>query len=193
MLKCLNVKMTAKGFTLVEILVAVGLFLAVTAVVFGAYVFIIRSQVRALAQQELLNQTSYAMEYMSRALRMAKKDLTNSCLGASSSGYNYWGANGWIRFLNYKDKCQEFSLSGGRLRQRESSDSTSGNFGMYSFLTSSDFSVSQFLVGASGYSGWSQGDAIQASITFLLDISGRENTNIRIQTTVSQRDLDVRY
>jgi len=175
-----------KGFTLIEILVAVAIFSIVVAVAIGIFTTAMKSQRKILAQQELLDQTSYVMEYMSRALRMAKKDLTGDCLAATLN-YNLTysaiiGIRG-IKFKNYNNDCQEFYLDdNGQLREVKN--------GVDLALTSPDFNVKIFKI---SHSGWEQVDNIQPAVTIFLDIEGKEGSEIKIQTTISQRNLDVKY
>lgn len=189
-----------KGFTLIEILVAAALFSTIVATVSSLFVWGVKIQRRSLAKQELLDQTSYLMEYMSRALRMAKKDLSGNCIAIRTNYANAPGNNYSLRFLKEEsgaDICQEFYLASGvnRLMERKSSDNSAGNLGAAAPLTSANLRVNYFLIGSGGaYTrGWSQTDNVQPRVVFFLDISGRENANIKIQTTVSQRDLDVQY
>jgi len=74
MLKCLNVKMKM-GFTLIEMLVAIGIFAIMTVALTGIFISATQSQSHTLYTQELMSQSSYALEYMGRILRMAKKAM----------------------------------------------------------------------------------------------------------------------
>ena len=67
--------MATKGYTLIEILVAVGIFTTVIAAPTGFFVSSLKGQQRALASQKLIDNVSYSLEYVSRTLRMAKKEL----------------------------------------------------------------------------------------------------------------------
>ena len=69
-----------KGYTLIEILVAVSIFTVIISIPTGFLVGSLRAQLKILASQKLLDQTSYLMEYMSRAIRMAQKDTNESCI-----------------------------------------------------------------------------------------------------------------
>lgn len=184
-----------KGFSLVEIMVAVAIFSVVISVASMSFILAIKSQKKSLAEQELLAQTSYVMEYMSRALRMAKKDLSGDCIAAKTNYGRPYG-NSSIRFLNYEGatgECQEFFLDvDGQLKMRKSSDDTAANFGAAVPLTSATLtidpgSVQFYLIGESQF------DNIQPRVTIFLDIDGKEQTDIKIQTTISQRNLDIEY
>ncbi len=168
--------MNNKGFTLIEMVVAVAVFSLVIGASSGLFVSSLRAQRQSLATREVLDQTSYIMEYMSRALRMAKKDITGTCTGTAKLNYQF--ENQCIKFINYKDECQRFCLVGTRLRNEE------GNY-----LTSANLNIKSFNVNLVGQD---QTDTLQPKITIFLDIEGREQSNIKIQTTISQRNLDVR-
>ena len=178
-----------RGFTLIEVIVAVAIFVSVVVVATLALAYAVRAQRYNLAHEELINQTSFVVEHMSRSLRMAKKQLPGlpSCIGLNE---NYeQGANS-ITFLHYKDKrgatddefettlvCTKFYLSDGRLY--EENVDTLESFA----LTSESLEVTDFSVSISLDQ--------QKLVGIFLEITGRENTIIRIQTSISQRDLNI--
>ena len=164
-----------RGFTIIELLVATSVFVLVVASSSGLFVSGLRTQRRGIAYQQLLDQTSYLTEYMSRAVRMAKKDISGTCTGSAKLNYSFAGQ--CLKFVNYKDQCQQFCLDNARLSDGD---------GVY--LTSEDLSVSAFSVVLSGQT---QNDDIQPKASLSLSIQGKENSTINIQTTISQRNLDV--
>jgi len=179
--------MKKTGFTLVELLVALAIFSIITASASGVFVSAIQSQKRVLAQQELLNQTSYLMEYVSRAVRMAKKDIDGNCTGTAKLNYNYkrdaQNNKIGIKFKNYQGVCQEFYLEGWQLKENKG--------GVILPLTGGNLTVSVFQVTGSG---WSQDDfsVLQPLTTFFLEIQGKDSSEIQTQTSVSQRNLDIK-
>ncbi len=185
----LKEKLKSSGFTLVEILVAMAIFSIVTGVAIGVFATAMKLQRKILAEQQVLDQTSYALEYMSRAIRMAKKDLTGSCLTSAGAKNNYETDGSRIRFLNYMNKCQEFFSQGGQLKEQKSTDNSAANFEAALPLTSDDLSA-DFKIASSG---WDQDDNLQPAVTMFLDIEGQNLAKIQIQTTISQRNLDVKY
>jgi len=182
-----------KAFTLIEILTAVTIFSMLVSVFAGYLVGSIKSQQRALSSQQLVDSVSYNLEYMSRALRMAKKDYSGACLTTAGAKYNYeTNANrDRIRFLNYQSKCQEFFLEGGRLKERKSTDSTAANFGTALPLTSSALNVLSFKLGPSD--SWGQAQKTQPRVTFSLKMEKSGEVLMNIQTTISQRNLNRIY
>lgn len=167
-----------KGFTLIEMMVAVAIFTALVAAGSSVFVASIKSQRQSLATQEVLDQTSYLVEHMSRALRMAKKDMAGTCTGTVR--LNYIFEDQCIKFVNYNDECQQFCLDGTRIKNED---------GVY--LTSDSLQITDFSVDISG-EYQPPADNLQPRVTVSLGVEGQEESGIRIQTTVSQRNLDVR-
>jgi len=182
-----------RGFTLVEILVAVAIFSVIITTATTTFISVIRTQRHGLAYQELLNQTSYMMEYMSRAVRMARKDITGSCITAK---LNYEFSDQCLKFKNYQEECQQFCLevTAGRGRIKENKRDEAGNLILEDFLTSPDLNVTSFNVtDPHTPSSWKQppDDNLQPLVSIYLGIEGKERSRIQIQTSISQRNLDV--
>ena len=181
--------MSSKGFTIVEILVASAILVVIISVASGLFVSLVRHQRRVMDKQELLNQTSYIMEYMSRALRMARKDGTGVCLSVSGLNYeNPLGDVSAIKFINHSenDACQEFFLDEFEEKLKESKN---GNTAFP--LTSDKLQINYLKFNVSGQFGT---DDFQPRVTISLEVQIRgegEQPKIQIQTTISQRNLDV--
>lgn len=173
-----------KGFTLIELLVSLAVFSLVLSMSTGVFVFSLKSQRKSLATQELLDQSSYALEYISRSLRMAQKDLTGECIAAKTNYYverddlDYFSR---LVFKNYEGECQEFAWEGGQLIERKA--------GAENLLLADKFLVNWFDVFLTGEG---QGDNLQPKVTFAFDLRGEDQANIQVQTTVSQRNADIR-
>jgi len=172
-----------KGFTLVEMMVAVAILAIVVTVASTIFVLAIQAQRQSLAYQELLDQTSYVIEYMSRALRMAKKDITGICTGTAKLNYaTSIDAAGrqCLDFKNYKEECQHFCLEGTKIVEKKT--------GLVNDLTSPDLNVNSFTITLTGET---QDDYLQPLVFIFLNIEGKEQTKIQIQTSISQRNLDI--
>jgi len=196
-----NGTIKSNGVTLIEVLAAVAIFSIIIAAISGLFISAIRSQGRVLATQELLDQTSYSIEYMGRAIRMARKELNCTdqsepsscdCLQTNGYGYNYELTTDGIRFIDYKGICTEFILEGGQIKKSIGSDTWP--------LTSTELWVNSFNLNLSGIVQPSPltGDYLQPRVTIFLDIScegttGAGQPKIQIQTSISQRSLDVQY
>jgi prepilin-type N-terminal cleavage/methylation domain-containing protein len=173
-----------KGFTIIEMLVSTAVFVMVVSISMSTFVFALRAQRQSLATQDLLDQTSYAVEYMSRALRMAKKDLTGVCIPAKTNYQLISDASGFvqqIKFLSYQNQCQSFIWENNQLKEDKD--------GVVNSLTSENVAISWF---DAELAGETQVDNIQPRITFSWCALGKENSSIVIKTAVSQRDADIR-
>ena len=179
--------MKKRGFTLIEMMVSVTIFTIVIAMGFGVFSSAIRLQTKALSSQKLLDEVSFVAEYMSRLMRMAVKDEDGSCMGVAN--LNYLKTASGVKFESYKDECLEFSRvwdgSEGVWRLREDKD------GVQNYFTSPDFDVLSFSVGPDD--SWDQNDSDQPRVTFSLEVEGTtlEPARIYLQTTISQRNLDI--
>src|SRR5438132_555205 len=76
-----------QGFTLIELVVVLAIFLILVGAMVDVFISIVGNQKRILQEQEILNQASYVLEYMSTALKAAVKDPDGTCLG--TAGYIY--------------------------------------------------------------------------------------------------------
>jgi prepilin-type N-terminal cleavage/methylation domain-containing protein len=198
--------MKNKGFTLMELIVVMAVFLFIIGAAIGIFISIIQNQRRILSQQELLNQASYAEEYMSKALRMATRDTTGDCLGLDYQGYNYLltrPADGFytgIKFLNQSNTdsfgdpiCQEFYLdtAAGVLKEIKNGLPSDGVP-----LTSEKLKINfiRFSInGGNGADNFKDVPGAQPRITITLDIQieGDAQPAAKIQTTVSQRNINM--
>lgn len=175
--QCHSFKKSGGGFTLTELLVTVAVFSLIVSAASGVFVQALKTQRWALATQELSDQTSFLIEYMSRAIRMAKKDITGICIDPK---LNYKIVDNGIEFLNYKGECQKFYLEGNQLKEKRA--------GVISELTSAHLKVSNFNINLLGQT---QEDNLQPRVNFFLEIEGKEKSKIRLQTTISQRNPDI--
>ena len=175
--------MLNRGFTLVELMVSITIFSLIVGATAGIFISSSRTQRQALISREALDNLSYTLEYMSRSLRMANKDLDGGCLGV---GYNYLSThNGHgIKFLNYNNECQEFFLDTSDKRLKESKNGAAPLP-----LTSEGLTIKSCNFSLSGER---QDDNLQPRVTIALGIE-IEGFKTNIQTTVSQRNLDVQY
>lgn len=181
--------MKNRAFTLIEIMVAVAIFAILLTTFTGFFVGAIQSQRRTLASQELIDNVSYNLEYMSRAIRMARKDLTGDCIPIKNNYELTRGGKG-IKFINYQGGCQEFFVEGEKLKENKN--------GIINNLTPVNLEVVSFNLGGSESWGQDQEPLTQPKVTLFLEIKGKGQKpelqpSISIQTTISQRNLNVKY
>ena len=190
-----------RGFTLIELVISVAIFSLIVSAGTGLLIDGLKAQRRGLAYQQLADQVSFAVEDMSRAARMAKKELFNhtfSCL--STKGWNYenpGGDSSRLRFIKYDhdvegDVCHEFFLEDGQIKEFRRDLATGVE--TTQDLTSSAIKANSLVFELAGET---QSDDIQPQLTFFLDIESagqkeEEKVFLNIQSSISQRNLDVR-
>lgn len=173
-----------KAFTLVEILVSVSIFSIAITIVTQTFVYAVRLQKQFLATTESINEISYLMEYMTRSIRMAKKDITGSCLSVAKLNYEITRSGSGIKFKASNDVCREFYLENQTLNEIRNVDPPLN-------LTSPKIKVLSFNIGPSD--SWDQDDYEQPKVTIYIELKSiTDNSKIRIQTTVSQRNPDIK-
>jgi prepilin-type N-terminal cleavage/methylation domain-containing protein len=191
-----------RGFSLMELIVVLALFMLIIGVVVNMFISIVGAQKRILGEEELLNQVSYVQEYASRAIRSAVKDAAADCLtdGAQSyPGYMYLlthynsqlaGYEG-IKFISKDNVCEEFFVdpADGLLKESKSGSRPQN-------ILSSKFALQyvKFVInGDSSLGGASSSDAMQPRVTMVLSVQNQTAgaPDKVFQTTVSQRNLNI--
>ena len=211
-----------KGFTLIEVIVSMAIFLLIIGVGVGIFLSIVQHQRGLLSDQGIFNQISYAQEHMSKAIRMAKADAPDAgdqnysyCLvdadGNPYPGQNYLltrpadGSYTGIKFLNASDVdpvsgkpvCTEFYLDTSThiLMERKSD---------YPYLqeeinplTSTAINMSSIKFGFDGSGGCSQEGCPVGDNGDFAGLQPRITISMKVQqytfqTTISQRNLNVK-
>ena len=182
-----------RGFTLIEMLVAASVFSIVVGAIVGIFGLGLKSQRYILSSGNVLDETSYALDYISRAIRMAKKDRASLCLSEESEGKNYENPNGEIlkiSFKTYDNECQQFALKDGKIKMAKVSEE-SGFLDDKNFfaLTSDKLEITSLK-----FKILDEEDS-QSRVTIFLEIEGKGSKDpkpkMKIQTTVSQRNLNL--
>ncbi|PIS38826.1 MAG: hypothetical protein COT34_01600 [Candidatus Nealsonbacteria bacterium CG08_land_8_20_14_0_20_43_11] len=200
-MKIIFQKQKSRGFSLVELLVAVLVFSLMIVEISGIFVSGMKNQRYSLAAQQLLDQTSYSLEFMGRALRMARKEtdaVSGDCLSANGKNYEVNVDNTSIRFINHleNDDCQRFYWDSSEKKlkfQRKILVPWPDEPETFD-LTSKKIEVTKlkFLL-----DGELETDSFQPRVTVLMEMKWKEKAGeealIKIQTTVSQRNLDITY
>jgi len=178
-----------KGMTLVETLVAVSIFLLVMAAIMQMFVSAVRLERSFLAKSESMSEASYLMEYISRAVRMAKKDALNLCGNGVNANFGQPSGIGTsLSFLMYNGTmCQEFYKQGTALYEKK----VAGGNTIINALTSSALEVAAFNVAGLGWYGAGVGDYDQPRVTVSLQLKDKTQSSFILQTTVSQRNPDL--
>jgi prepilin-type N-terminal cleavage/methylation domain-containing protein len=202
----------SKGFTLIELIVVMAVFLFVIGVAVTIFISIISHQKRILAEQQLLNQISYVEEYMSKALRMANAAAIgdDSCIPAGSiyllEQQSVDGFEG-IKFINQTDVdpavpnsgCQEFYLGNCDAEHPDAKflcEKRGNNVNTIIPLTSESLQINYIKFSLNGSDKTVAAlttDGVQPRVTILMNVkipNDSQEPERTIQTTISQRNIN---
>lgn len=185
-----------RGFTLVEVLVAVSIFAAVMTMSLGALLAMSESNRRVETMKSVINTLNFSLDSMSRSIRtgyayhcgasipFGGDPTPTSCSATPSSAFAFTNAEGDVigYCLGNGSACSSSGTAILRWRQGESPAP----------ITSKEVVVERlsfYVIGAPG------GDDIQPKVTILLtgyvDVSATQRSKFNLQTTVTQRIYDL--
>jgi prepilin-type N-terminal cleavage/methylation domain-containing protein len=193
-----------KGFTLVEVLVAIGLFSILVAIAAGGFVNALRTQRQVAALVTAQSNASLALEQMTREIRTgylfcdstdpANPNTVNNnpVLSMPCASHCVVSGDGdiWtcdlLDFYNAQSEDVDYSLAGGQLMR-------SANGGTAQSITGGTVSVSylKFII-----FGNIEGDQWAPRITISMGVAPRStdpaiaNNILNLQTTASAREID---
>lgn len=182
----LNKKTNNRGYTLIEILVAISIFVTLLSAPTSFFIASLRAQQKALYSQELIDNMSYLLEYMGRTIRMAKKDKTASCI-TQNLNYELTRSGTGIKFQTYRGECQEFYVENDKLMEVRGTS--------MHVLNPQNIGMIRFRIGPSD--SWDQNDDLQPRVTLYMEAVNTQPADpslrprIRTQINISQRNLDV--
>ncbi len=170
-------KRLVAGFTLIESMVAVAIFALLIVSATDIFLSIIRSQRNTLSSKNAQESVSYALEVMTKELRMAKID--DGTCGAAESVYAVTEDGEQIKFRNYQDVCVTYSLEQGRLKIRRNNKEA--------YMTPDNIVISRLNFQANNLDIINQQPLI--TIRFVLNYLNTETgqQSLQVQTSVSSR------
>lgn len=171
-----------RGFTLIEMIVAVGLFSVVMLISVGALLSLVGANRKAQALQSVMNNLSIAVDGMVRSIRMGSGyscDAGGDCAGGGDV-FSFVPFGGGDRWFFYED--------GGRLYR-----STTGSTFDGQPLTAPEIRIDTLKFYAIGTT---PGDTVQPKVVIELQGTAgtdkmKTTTTFSIQATAVQRILDI--
>lgn len=166
-----------KGYSLVELIVAVGIFSMVMLIVTGVYLSLISYDRQARAINQLVANLSFALESMGRNIRTGT-DYPTTCGVVPCSSFAFETSNG---------ESVSYALSGGRL--------TVTVDGFTSPITDEAITITnvRFYVRGAGTTG--ANEVVQPRVTILVNgtmpTDAGKDVDFVLQTTATQRLLDI--
>ncbi|MEX0652402.1 MAG: type II secretion system protein [Candidatus Paceibacterota bacterium] len=184
-----------KGFTLIEIMVAVSLFAVVMTISVGSLLSLIDANRKAQALNSVINNLNFALENMSRNIRVGNTfHCTDTTTVPANIDIPQDCANGGVLFA-FESNSGDISDSTDQVVYRfiNSRIEKSINGGAtFIPITASEVTINDmrfYTVGSA------RGDALQPrvvmTITGTAGVNAKASTDFSLQTTISQRVLDL--
>ena len=196
-LKPLTIDSHLTGFTLLEITVAMGMFIVTMLIVMGIFRSIIEGQRSALASQNTQESIRFAFEIMGKEIRMAKfMDVgCRSVLGITNTSlypniiYNSSTTKNNLIFKNKDDSCVKYYIENNRIKIFRYDLSATVD----SFIIPDEIMVSNVQFEIVDFTSFS--NKIQPKVTMKMDVEskvgGQKHKNkITVQTTISSRNYN---
>lgn len=182
-----------KGFTLIELMVSMSIFMIVMIMALGSLVNISNVSKKSRSLHQAMDNLNFAMESMTRSLRTGSNYDCNSIvsIGSDSVWSNCPSGAGSISFISQNNtssfKDVAYTLSNGSLQK-----CFLNNFNNTECvdMTSSDVSVDNLMFYVNGAD---PADNFQPSVYIVMKGSvsiGKEKTDFSLQTFVSQRNTE---
>ena len=181
-----------RGFSLIELLVAISLFAFVSVAAVSAMLAVVDGNKKARAMVDAMDNLSFALESMTRELRVGSN---YSCNGSGDCGAGSPGTR--IEFLTSEGSLMAYRLDNARIQRCGSSGIDCPNplvNGNYVDMTGNNITIDTFEVYVLGSAPATAADEEQPRA--ILVLSGTAGTQAKtdatfsIQTTVTQRFPD---
>jgi prepilin-type N-terminal cleavage/methylation domain-containing protein len=183
-----------RGFTLVEMLVALTLFVTTISIAIGGFVTALRTQRQIASLIAANNNLSLTLEQMAREIRTGYSFCRSgmSCYDSASSACGHPGtpiASNELNFVNSATQLITYRLEGGAIK-RDIGSSFGGSVTTET-ITSDNVTVRRLDFTMCGYA---PADGWPPRITISVGVSSNDpafqDTIINLQTTVSARQID---
>jgi prepilin-type N-terminal cleavage/methylation domain-containing protein len=165
-----------KGFTLIELMVSMSIFMIVMILALGSLVTISNTAKKSRALHHAMDNINFAVESMSRSIRTGRE------YGCESGGGDCPGGGSSISFISQDGDNTSFGLFDGRLIKCVGGPCVD--------MTSSDVNVDNltfFVKGSDPLDGFQP--SIYISMSGSVSVKG-EQTSFALQTLVSQRSSE---
>lgn len=177
--KIQNTRYEQKAFTLLEMLVAFAIFSAVMLSVTAVFIASLRTQRRSSGSEVIVGTVRFALEFMERELRTARRFADEN------------GDGSVLKFCNDRGQIARYRVAASRFERKANGSGCAEGASEYETLTSPDVVISDFRFRLLGES---DADAKQPRVTLSFKASPLVDPTIvfNFATTVSQRDLDIK-
>lgn len=182
-----------RGFTLIEIMVSVSVFVVIMVISMGTIVTIVDANRKSQNMRTVMDNMNFTIEAMTRTIRFGTNyhcdmdDVSPAAVTAPNDCDLSTGASSIVVRASNGDTVYYY-LTGGRIARKI------GIAGTPYFLTSSDVTIDKLTFWVKGSQPYSTGDLFQPKVVILVGgFSGTKPTSMSsfsMQTSVSQRAFD---
>ena len=183
----------SRGYTLIELIVAVGLFAIVMTIASGAYLIMINANRQAQGITTGINNLSYALESMTRNIRTG---TTYSCGGSDGTSDGPSSSKFAFNDINNPSNRILYNLSGGTIWQ--TTNAASGGTPVALTDPSVNIPANGLMFYCSGTAPYNNGagDSLQAHVTIVVSGTvnvgpGKPPAQFNIETGATMRGTDL--
>ncbi|TSC78818.1 MAG: hypothetical protein G01um101429_641 [Parcubacteria group bacterium Gr01-1014_29] len=188
-----------KGFTLLEMIVAVGIFSMVAVLASGSAFLFHRLQRKAINAQNVHDNIRFALDTMAREIRTGDKfchvSLPTGCVNVSAPSLNCSWASGGCTQFSFRESLADtpniaYRLNTGAPGGGAIQKSTDGGVQWY-YITDPERTISTLRFYASGITAFP--DEEQERVTIVIEVKSAylakpgEESRLLLQTTVTKR------
>ncbi len=202
-------KISNAAFTLVELLVALGLFAVAMTVAVGAVLSVVDANAKAQATQSVMNNLNIAIDGMLRSVRMGTFYTCGSNTNLFNPGRDCSSLPSTkIAFKNYEGNFQAYYLNGKQIYRILCDTPSYVSDPLHCSnlpITAPDISIDRFDIYVNGAEYTYPNDAVQPVAVFIIEgtaasqnisssLYGKKKktrVNFKIQTVATQRILDL--
>ncbi len=182
------------GFTLVEMIVAIGLFSIVMVVCVGALLALVSANRKAQALQSVMNNLNIALDGMARSVRMGNDyDGSTGCTGNTAGPNDCTGGSTTFEFQPYGDVSNPRWIYNFNSTTHRIERSTSGTISGAAPITAPEVTIDGMLFYVVGTE---RGDTVQPKVVIVIKGSAgvpgsSARTTFHLQAAAVQRVLDL--
>lgn len=178
-----------KGFTLIEIIVAISVFTFIMFISTGSILSILDANRKSQNTRTVLDNLNYSVEAMTRSIRFGSNYHCDISTGSISSVRDCTTGGSSIAVLDSNGARVIYRLNNGAIEKSANSGAS------YSKLTSADVTITNitfYVIGSTPYS--SESSHYQPRVIIVISgfagVKASSKTSFTIETTVSQRMID---
>lgn len=175
-----------KGFTLIEIMVSLSVFIIIMTVSLGSILSILDANEKSQTKKTAMDNLNFALESMSRTIRFGTNFYCGTTASNPPPANDCPSGSTSFSIRDSSGALVVYSLSNGRIMKAV-------NNGTANAVTSVEVSITRLSFYVFGSTGWPDLSQPRAVISLSGTVGNKTSTKstFNLQTTVSERKLDI--